>query len=614
MDDVLVTFVGAAIVTFVALVVPALLQIRGTAPYAIAALVVAAADLVFVGIVLSPAHLVTRLGGLLGLAVVALVVAIAWRLRGAPRPPRPTRAAIAPVAASAPAAFLVVVAGAALVFQLYVDMRVAPSNWDSMTYHLSRAAYWLQNSSFLHYSGASVRQVGSGPNAEILQAWTMLITGTDRWVELVQWTALVGLALTTYSGARLLRFGVAASAFAAALFVILPMPILQSTTTQNDLVVSFFIAAAAFFAVRGARDRHVGDLAVAGAAVGLAIGTKGTALLAGPALLVIVVCAVWAYRPGWRIIGIGLACLVIGVAAFGAFNYVLNYRNTGDIFGGVKDQVAGSSPDRLKNAFDDLWTLADAPGVDASWIQQLIHRPANTVFGRIAGKGFQYAIDGTVQEDNAAFGLVGFLVLPFLLLGVILWPRARLPSKALAAASVLYFAAFAYNILENPWLGRLLVPGVALAAPLFAVLARRSWLAGTVAAVAVASLVPCLVHNLNKPILGPPGAVTVFKEDRIAQMTTPRPEMAQVIHAVQSKTAPHAAIGFVGGEDSWDYPFFGAHREHKVTRMLYPSEATYEAMARKHLAGVLFANVGAPARPLRSEQVGPNYYWVPARP
>jgi hypothetical protein len=442
----------------------------------------------------------------------------------------------------------------------------------------------------------------------------MLLTGTDRWVEVVQWAALVGLALTTYAGARFLRFGVPASAFAAALFVVLPMPILQATTTQNDLVVSFFIAAAALFTARGIRDRHIGDLAVVGAATGLAIGTKGTALLAGPALAVIAVAAVWAYRPGWRIVAVGVVSLVVGVAAFGAFNYVLNYKNTGDVFGGVKDQVAGSSPDRLQNAFHDLWTLADAPGVDASWIQQLVDGPSQRVFGGIAGKGFPFAVDTTVQEDNAAFGLIGFLVLPILLIGVLVWPRPRWGRKALALASILYFAAFAYNILENPWLGRLLIPGVALAAPLFAILARRAWIAGAAAALAVASLVPCLVHNLNKPILGPPNAVTVFHEDRIAQMTTPRPEMGQVIRAVQAATGPKAAIGFLGGEDSWDYPFFGAHHQHRVTRMLYPSEATYEVMARKHLAGILFANVGKPAAPLRSRQVGPDYYWVPARP
>ena len=614
MDDVLVTLAGVAPVMFVALVVPGLLDIRGSAPYAIAALVVAASDVVFVSIVLSPPHLVTRAGMLVGLAVIAVIAALAWLRRGRPRPPLPTTDFATPLRASAPAAFLVVSAAAALLFQLYVGVRVAPSNWDSMSYHLSRAAYWLQNASFDHYAGASVRQLGAAPNAEILQAWTMLVSGTDRWVELVQWTALVGLALTIYSGARLLRFGPGASAFAAGLFVVLPMPIMQATTTQNDLVVSFFIVAAALFMARGIRDRHIGDLAVAGAAAGLAIGTKGTAFIAVPSLVAIASLSVSAYRPGRRVVGAGLACAAIGVVALGAFNYALNYKNTGDVLGGVKEQVVGPKSDALENAVHDLWTFADAPGIDASWIEQLVHGPAEWTVGGIAGTGFAFSVDTRVQEDVSAFGLVGFLVLPLVLIAVLLWPVSWRGSKTLALASLLYFGAFAVSIDENQWLGRLLISGVALAAPLFAVLARRAWIAGAVAAMAFASLVPCLVHNANKPVLVPPKALNVFGEDRVTQMTMVRPEMAQVVRAVQRRIGRDAAIGFVGAEDSWDYPFFGAHREHRVTRMLNGAEATYELMARRHLSGVLFANVGPPNRSLLAEPIGPGYYWVPARP
>ena len=44
-------------------------------------------------------------------------------------------------------------------------IEVLSNNWDSMAYHLSRAAYWLQEGSLAHYSGASVRQIANPPNA-----------------------------------------------------------------------------------------------------------------------------------------------------------------------------------------------------------------------------------------------------------------------------------------------------------------------------------------------------------------------------------------------------------------------------------------------------------------
>ncbi len=92
-----------------------------------------------------------------------------------------------------------------------------------------------------------------------------------------------------------------------------------------------------------------------------------------------------------------------------------------------------------------------------------------------------------------------------------------------------------------------------------------------------------------------------------------RPTLAPALRGLQARIPAHAAIGFVGTEDSWDYPLFGAHREHRITRMLYPTEATYDAMARKHLAGVVFADVGPPHPPLRAVPIAAGYYWVPAK-
>ncbi len=61
-----------------------------------------------------------------------------------------------------------------------------------------------------------------------------------------EWLAFVGVALVVFSGARLLRFSREASAFAAGLFILLPQPLMQSTTPQNDLIETFFVVSTAF--------------------------------------------------------------------------------------------------------------------------------------------------------------------------------------------------------------------------------------------------------------------------------------------------------------------------------------------------------------------------------
>ena len=92
-----------------------------------------------------------------------------------------------------------------------------------------------------------------------------------------EWLALVGIALTVFSGARYVASALTRASLRPVSFVLLPQPLMQSSSTQNDLIEAFFVVATAFFAVRGLRDRARGDMVVAALALGLAVGTKGTA-------------------------------------------------------------------------------------------------------------------------------------------------------------------------------------------------------------------------------------------------------------------------------------------------------------------------------------------------
>ena len=80
-------------------------------------------------------------------------------------------------------------------------------------------------------------------------------------------------------------------------------------------------------------------------------------------------------------------------------------------------------------------------------------------------------IDTSVQEDTSAFGLVGFLLLPCVLAVALFGRTQPLARRVLAASAISYLAVLGLSIADNGWLGRIMIPAVALAAPLFALLA-----------------------------------------------------------------------------------------------------------------------------------------------
>jgi hypothetical protein len=91
-------------------------------------------------------------------------------------------------------------------------------------------------------------------------------------------------------------------------------------------------------------------------------------------------------------------------------------------------------------------------------------------------------------------------------------------------------------------------------------------------------------------------------------MTVVRPEMAAVIRAVDARLGETGALAFVGSEDSWDYPFFGEHRERRVVRFSSAQQIDRATAAADRVRGVLFANVGKPPRAWRATQIGGDYW------
>jgi hypothetical protein len=615
MVDVVSTAAGLLLLAWTALATVSALRIRGRAPFFIAYLVACGATIVLLVELLSLFDALTRPAILIGHLVLACVGTGAWLATGRPRPPRIGRLGVRVLveatrnhpAAAILSAFVLI----ALVVQLVVAIGVCPNNWDSMTYHLSRAAYWLQHESAMQWPDGSIRQNFSPPNAEMLVAWTMSLRGTDQLANVVQWTALIGIAGGIFSICRLIAFPIAASLFAAACFVAMPQPMLQATSTQNDLVVSFFIVGAILFGIRSLRDRSLGDLAVAATSIGLGIGTKGTTLIAGPSLALVVGYALWRYRPPRRFVLIACAAVLCGVVAFGAFNYVQSFRNTGTAYGPIKSMVERTSPLRL-NVGRVMWTFADSPGTAVPWLELGLKRPFQGVFGGLKHPRFGLEVDATIQEDTSAFGLVGLLVFLPILLVTALRPRSPPWHRTLALAGLGYILSFAVTSEWNPWIGRVLVPGVAIGAPLLAGVALRPWLAGVVLALAVAGLVPSVLMNPQKPLLVERRAKTVFGLDRLQQQTLIRPEMHGVLSAMNARMGATAPLGYVGGEDSWDYPLFGEHRERRVVRLKY-AQVNIGVMAFYGLTGVLFSNAGPPPASLVAHEIAKDHYLVLAR-
>lgn len=159
---------------------------------------------------------------------------------------------------------------------LIVAIVATPNNLDSLSYHLSRLGYWIQNGNVEHYATHIERSISFSPFSEYVHLHTFLLLGSEHAFQLLQWSCLVGILayismlIETLSGSK------QAMRIALCFAATLPIIILESMTTQNDLVVSFFIIATAFYVFDYISDHHRSTLFLIVLSAALGMMTKGT--------------------------------------------------------------------------------------------------------------------------------------------------------------------------------------------------------------------------------------------------------------------------------------------------------------------------------------------------
>ena len=598
------------------------LRLRSPLEFLLAAYVLGWTWLVALALALSPAELLTR-GSLLTALAVGLALALAVWLRLGRPPPPPFRPALAATreALRDPAVLVLTIAvalGAA--YSALVAFLVPANEWDALSYHLARASFWRQEEGLGYIADAADPRLNAfPPNAEIGQLATMLLSGSDRYVALGQLLAYAALVLCVAALARRIGLGTREALFAALAFATLPVVALEASGAINDLVVASFLAAAAVFALGSgsAQDRNSRvripvaqkpgwgrtSLVLFALAVGLAVGTKFTGLFALP--LLALVAAVGSPPRRWP------SLLVAGGAgvALGSVWYLVNLAETGRLDGGAGDELAqrqdlGFAPVattalRLALSFVDM---AGAPWprslllllpaclllalalarVELSYLfaavltagvllSPLLWDVGERVFYKA---GLLVGTSGDVLSNmflalntraDAGFAWYGPLGLLLLVAGalVVLARRERGLPLVLAAAPWVLLLTLALTIVWDPFRGRFLVFGVALAAVTWGYLLRSTAFAATTAAVGSTMLFLTLASYEGKPS-------GLFSERSVwgnarwdAQSRLDGP--AEVFRFVEERVPETSRLAVIGGIDYPLHPFFGERLSRHVS-------------------------------------------------
>jgi hypothetical protein len=289
-------------------------------------------------------------GGALAVAVVALVrlqrVEPDWwhRLRAAGRHAASTGPRSLLVASKRHpwSAALALLAVLALAWQVLVALVLPPYAYDALTYHLTTAASWVQ-SGHLRPTDLSLCCARYPLTAELSFAWPLALAHDDTAVSLVQVPFVLLLAAATAGLARSAGSRRHAAAAAAALVATTPIVLVQAPTGFVDVILAAWTVAGLHWVVRACATGATRPLVLASVAAGLLLGSKGTGVIWGLALVTaaVAVVIVQAWRRTRPASLRRLAVAVVPALLLGSYWYARNWIDTGNPFEPFRIEVAG---------------------------------------------------------------------------------------------------------------------------------------------------------------------------------------------------------------------------------------------------------------------------------
>jgi hypothetical protein len=574
---------------------------------------------------LSPFRLVTANGLTATEAALLAGALFLWWVRGRPGVPLAGARAAVRIVASRPETLLFAVGvGGLLAYELLLGVAAPPANWDSLTYHLARAAAWAQHGGVYWIPNAPTDRINEfQPLAEQEILYGFAATGGSSLLALPQFLAELAILVAVYGSARRLRFDVRSSACATFLLATFSLIGLEASTAQNDLVAASFPVTAACLLLGTTSLEAV----LAGVAVACGLGAKLTTALVLPVLLVLAILR------GRRALLLGIAGGLAGFAAIGMWGFVLNEVHTGHLLGHgggrVEHTTSPSWPQSAVTALYVLYAAMDlsivsdrathwllavgliAGIVAAAWaLRRTPRRAAGDgaavalpfvaavlavgVAGVLAylGRAWGYPIRGPggivgpltrgANEDFSAFGPIGAILLlciPFLAL--IQYGRRRADARALAlGAAVPVFLALL--VLEAAWdefLTRFLVVPVVLSAPLLAWFFRSRAATAAFAAASVTIAVLTLANIASRPFDERPWRFSQAQ----ALTAASESQVAEALDAFDRVVPGHACVGAILGTDEPSFPLYGSRLQHRVRYL-----AVADAVAGAHDADVGF--------------------------
>jgi hypothetical protein len=462
-------------------------------------------------------------------------------------------------------------------FTALIALIAPPNTWDSMTYHMPRVMHWMQNKSVTHYPTSNLRQLYQPPWSEFAILHLQILSGGDRFANLVQWCSMIGSLLGISLITRELQGNIVTQGLAIIFAATLPMGILQASSTQNDYACTFWLVCLAYLTLISVKNKLTFNLSFyIGMSFGLLILTKGTGYIFSSSFLLWILLNNKIKSWDLRFFIIILIAFLINIGHYQR-NFLLfnNFLATGDE--NYKNEVLTLST-LSSNIFRNLAIHLSLPLIDNNWIIEL-SKHIHKILGldesdpRITWAGTNFTIFTASTFESTANNPFHFYIIILSLILFFCFFRKFKANKillkyaiALSIAVILFCVLLKFQI----WNSRLHLPIFVLFSPFVAKVfsdctGKRLRIYTSIFLIIISFY--WVFFNETRPLLS---NYSILKETRQETYFHSRIDLkSDYLEATNILNQLNCSqIALILGSDDWEYPLLVLNKKRKQPRLI----------------------------------------------
>ncbi|MBC8430367.1 MAG: glycosyltransferase family 39 protein, partial [Desulfobacterales bacterium] len=387
---------------------------------------------------------------------------------------------------------------------------------------MSRVAHWTQNQSIDFYPTYILRQLHQAPWSEFAITHFQILSGSDRYANLIQWFSMIGSIIGVSLIAKQLGAFSRGQIFTAVLSIPFPLAILEATSTKNDYVVSFWLVCFIYFLMVMKKRISFPYLLGAGCSLGLAILSKGTAYIFAFPFLIWCCFGVFKKSRAQFLKYVLVIAIVVISMNFG--HYLRNFNLYGNPLGpGQESPTMNGSHKYTNDAFsiatvtsNVIRNLALYAGTPYVFINEIIEDGAYSLHNllgidandtRTTWSGTEFHI-GKHSNDSG----VNLVYIILIIVSITFWlcstNKYEFKSKYLGRYVITLMIAsllFCFVLKWQPWHSRLHLPVLVLLSPVIGtILSKSSYkkVANVIVSIMILFLVQSVFFDSDRKVFG----------------------------------------------------------------------------------------------------------------